>query len=125
MGRILHPHQTSVRNLSREPLTIMNRLPWIMHSPQTKGRQPNFPVPLHKHGGVIGIESARIANDRYFAFLVAVGRYNAGLKLGRQSFLVEESVGRPEAKKSATSFGDLCRQLGFPSAIMSSIGHES
>ena len=63
MRRILYPNQTSVRNLSREPLTIINRLPWIMHSPQTKGRRLNFPVPLHKHSGVIGVESARIAND--------------------------------------------------------------
>ena len=56
MRCILYPHETSVRNLSREPLTVTYRLPWIMHAPQTKGRQPNFPVPLHKHSGVIGIE---------------------------------------------------------------------
>ena len=92
MRCILYPHQTSVRNLSRKPLTVVDRLPWIMHAPQTKGRQPNFPVPLHKHSGVIGIEGARITNDRYFAFLVAIGLHNASLKLGRQPFLVEESL---------------------------------
>ena len=37
------PEPDERRKSREQPLTVMNRLPWIMHSPQTKGRRLELP----------------------------------------------------------------------------------
>ena len=53
--RILHAHEASVGNFSRQSLAITNGLPAIVHAPKTKRWRSDVTMHLGQHGRMVGV----------------------------------------------------------------------